>query len=228
MNTSISAIRRMSMLFVAVAVSLTSVSFAAGNSPKNSANARAFFKDDPAGVFDILPQNCRLDMLDYYDNNMIKDVSNAFDETSKLLVATDTLVKVELSPRTTVEVWAPQPMKSDMIVVNYTYMIPAADGNIKIFTPDGTEKSGTWRAPDVNDFIVKLEKNSKLSKSDIIDIADFPVIYYTINPRKKSLTAHLNLKQHMSKQEYGRISPYLRDSVVYTAKTGKFSFAKSK
>ncbi|MDE6715565.1 MAG: DUF3256 family protein, partial [Muribaculaceae bacterium] len=177
--------------------------------------------------FDLIPKSQRLDMLDYFDSNMMKDVRNAFDGQSQLLAASKDYLKVVLSPSVTVELWVPE--KSAMIIANYTYKIPATDGNIKVFMPSGKPLKSNWNPAGVENFILKTNKNGDgLTKSEILAMADFPVIYYTLNPETATITAHLNIKEQLSEEQYAKLSPYFKDTVTYKVNPGKGSFSTIK
>ncbi|MCH5215482.1 MAG: DUF3256 family protein [Muribaculaceae bacterium] len=189
------------------------------------ADTRAFFKEDPAGIFDLIPKLQRLDMLDYFDSNIDKEVENALNGKSKLLAATTEYVCVKISKGVTIELWAPQPEQSSMIIANFTYSIPTSDGNIKVFSANGYPLNSNWKPSTIEDFMLKIEKNSSLSKADVIALADIPIVYYTINRNENTITAHLNIKEYLSAEDYDQISSYFKNSITYKVKPAKNVFS---
>lgn len=217
---------RIAIIIIALLLGIN-LSCLADKSNSQSANAREFFKEDPAGIFDLIPKSQRLDMLDYFDSNMAKEVNNAFDGQSRLYAASADYLKVALSPAVTVELWVPE--NSSMIIANYTYQIPATDGNIKVYSPSGLPIKSNWKSAGVADFILKTnKKDSSLTKSEILALADFPVIYYTLNPETASITAHLNIKEQLSEEDYNKLAPYFKDTITYKVNPRKGSFSTAK
>ena len=112
-----------------------------------------------------------------------------------------------------------------MIIANFTYSIPASDGNIKVFSANGYPLNSNWKPSTIEDFMLKIEKNSSLSKADVIALADIPIVYYTINRNENTITAHLNIKEYLSAEDYDQISSYFKDSITYKVKPAKNVFS---
>lgn len=219
---------RIAIIVIALLFGINLCASAADGNKSQKVNVREFFKEDPAGIFDLIPKSQRLDMLDYFDSNMTKDVDNAFDGQSRLTAATHDYLCVMLSPGVTVELWVPKPVaKSPVIIANYTYKIPATDGNIKVYGADGSLAKTNWKPTDANDFLLKTDKVGKMTKSDILAIADFPLVFYTIDRASGTVTAHQNIKEQLSAEDYGKVAPYFRDSISFKVKpNGSFSTIK--
>lgn len=103
-------------------------------------NMREVFKQMPDSLLPQLTQNNRLDLIDFIDSNMKADVTNKFDEHTKLNKLTDRYIELEVSKALTMELFLvksskPLPDSSTYVVamVN-TYNSPRGESTLKLYT----------------------------------------------------------------------------------------------
>ena len=73
-----------------------------------------------------------------------------------------------------------------------------------------------FKAPTMNDFIV-IPKGDKTKKKTILEAIEFPIIYYSLN-NDGTITARHSLKEYMSKEDFDKIAPYLKDEIIVNIK----------
>lgn len=187
--------------------------------PIGARSIRDFFLTESGDVFKALPSNRRADMLAYYDVGRLMPTTGNFGEKATLEKVTDSYLKVTTSEASDVQMKLLKSGRDTMILVINTVKIPACDSRIRLFTKDWKELSPTKaiKQPKMEDFIA-IPKGSKVKKADILGQIRFPIISYTADSVSNVITAHQELKDFMSKEDYRLIEPFLKKELVLKLK----------
>lgn len=187
-----------------------------------------FFISEPGYVLQLLSQRTKLDMIDYLNEDRMVDVKNNLDEISHFNKVTDNYMSVQTTTGSTVELLLMPISRRDSIIIAVTTVeLPAKDSRIQFFTTNWEKYRDNVliKTPTMKDFIA-IPKGDKTKKETILDMIEFPIISYSINPENNTITARHGLKEYMSKEDYEKISPYLKDSIELKYKAGKFTSEK--
>lgn len=187
------------------------------------------FLSEPGYLMPLMSKNTKMDMVDYLNVGQMAEVNNALGKGSHFNKVTDNYMSVHISNSSTVELLLMPVSKRDTIVVAVTtFTLPAKDSRIEFFTTDWKRYVRTesfMKEPTMKDF-VSIPKGDKTKKETVLAAIDFPVIQYHINPDNNTIIATHSLKEYMSKDDYEKIAPYLRESLEYKFKNGVFSTSK--
>lgn len=182
---------------------------------------RDFFVSEPGVVFNILPQSTRMDMLDYYDAGQNISVKNSLDGNNTHFISVgDNHISVEISDCNTKELLLVPISKNDSIIVAInTVTLPAKDSQIAIYDTnwDKLEAEKYFKHTTIADF-VSIPKGDKTKKQTIADSIEITLINYSIDAETGNIVARHGYAEFMSKEDYQKIAPYLRDSITYTKK----------
>lgn len=183
------------------------------------------FVSEPGRLMPLLSQSTKMDMIDYLEAGRMAEVNNALGKGTHFINVTDNYMSIQMSKSSTVELLLMPISKKDSVIVAITTIaLPAKDSRIEFYTTDWGKYKHNKRfikEPAMKDFI-SIPKGDKTKKETILSAIDFPIIQYTINPDNHTIVARHGLEEYMSKEDYKKIKPYLRDSISYTRKAGSF------
>ena len=117
-----------------------------------------------------------------------------------------------------------------VVAVVRTALLPAPDSQIAFYDPNWNllSKTKIFEEPALDDFIVP--GTDKDAVATINDIVKFPIISYDIaaDDASTTITAHLNLEQFLSADDWAKVKPYLRQSLTYRrqGRSTKFKLQK--
>lgn len=202
-----------------MAVILTAIVPAFGEKEvPDSVTAGDVFVNLPLKTLDILKKSTRLDMLDYYAADSIYKAVNGMEGISELVKVTPKFLDVRITPVTTMQigVFEKSGKKSPVAIVAYTIESErqAADTDITFLDRDMNElpREKYLEYPDIIDFFNVHEKSDK---EMIEDLVPFPTIKFTMNPVNKDLTAVLTVGEFMGRENYDKIKPLMKPSLLF-------------
>ena len=110
-----------------------------------------------------------------------------------------------------------------------TALLPAPDSQIAFYDPNWNllSKTKIFEEPALDDFIVPGA--DKDAVATINDIVKFPIISYEIaDADATTITAHLNLEQFLSADDWAKVKTHLRTTLTYSRKgrSAKFKLQK--
>jgi hypothetical protein len=184
-------------------------------------NARTisdFFIDEPGHILPLLDKRVKMDMIDYENEGIKKEFNNAFGEGSHITSMSDSHISVKVSNSSSVEMLLIPCKKDSVILTISTFAIPAKDSRVECFNTSWgkIDSKKYFKAPTMNDFIV-IPKGDKTKKKTILEAIEFPIIYYSLN-NDGTITARHSLKEYMSKEDFDKIAPYLKDEIIVNIK----------
>ena len=168
------------------------------------------FASAPASVFPLLDRNARLDMLDYYNNNMT---------TPTAMTPSD--ITVRLTDSSTAQLVLLDAGSDTIMALISTVATPGLDSSISFY-------DSAWRPLDTAAYFTKPGWKDWLNPggdlATVTAMTPFMLASYVYDPATSSLTLTNNLGKFMDPDLYETISPSLRPTLTYTW-TGK-KFAK--
>ena len=195
--------------------------------PSFGRTAKEYFASDTTvTVFPMLPQNLRLDMLDYYNAGKSKETQNIFGGMSVLEKATSQYLKLKSSEVSAVEVWMPDTVTAKpLYIVNNTFLTPVADGYISVYDHQMQKVDKVFKMPEAKDFI-RIPKKDKKKVQDVVDMIDMLFLSFEIDPESGMITATQNLDTFLVPEEYKPLKPYLLKSIRYRWTGKKYKLVK--
>lgn len=179
------------------------------------------FASAPASVFPLLDRNARLDMLDYYNNNMTTPTANNLDGRSAITSMTPSDITVRLTDSSTAQLVLLNAGSDTIMAVISTVATPGLDSSISFY-------DSAWRPLDTAAYFTKPGWKDWLNPggdlATVTAMTPFMLASYVYDPATSSLTLTNNLGKFMDPDLYETISPSLRPTLTYTW-TGK-KFAK--
>ena len=193
---------------------------------------RDLFASEPNNIFMLLSNRTRLDMLDYYDSGQKVAASNRLsgnDTSSQLIDVTENSISLQLTDATRIDMLLYKQGNDSVVAVVRTALLPAADSQIAFYDPNWNllSKTKIFEEPALDDFIVP--GTDKDAVATINDIVKFPIISYEIaDADATTITAHLNLEQFLSADDWAKVKTHLRTTLTYSRKgrSAKFKLQK--
>lgn len=194
--------------------------------PRGRMNAMEAFTKLPPSVLEMIGKSQRLDMLDYYAADSIAHVRNAHGGESYLISADSTKVEVQVTPASKLSVMVLPWRSSQLIATCYTIgdSIEAQDSWLRFFDTDFREIPSTKfiPLPQIEDFFNVSGKERKKLEKDIDTYVPFPVFLMEFPSSEPVLSISLEIKKLISKEEYDKIAPALKDEIQYRWTGSKF------
>ncbi len=183
-----------------------------------------FFISEPGYLFPLVSTSTRMDLVDYYNEGRLVDVKNNISDGTHFNEVKPNYISVQVSSSSKVDLFMIKDKNDTLIVAVSTYDLPAKDSKIEFFNTkwEKLDNKSKIKVLEMKDFI-SIPKNDKTKKETVLDVIDFPIISYTINPEDNTITAKQGLKDYMSNEDYKQFGAYLNDSITLVFKNGKFT-----
>ena len=172
--------------------------------------AKTVFVNIPDSLCPLLSSVNRADCIDFIESKMKAQVTNRFGGKSEMTELSPDYVSMQMSDASNCAV--------------STVCAPACDSHIRFYTTDWKELPTTDFLPSVpqmNDFFT----SSDSTDYDFIDArlqADMTLMQAELSKENGTLTFTLTTPEYMEKETAEKLKPFLRRSIVYTWKDGKF------
>ena len=192
-----------------------------------------FFANDIKGVYTVftITPSMRLDLMDYYKANYnYVDGVDVYNGRVLLDTISDNYMHFASSEATTT-LWLAdtKAKRSKAIVMSIitidkpykTSLLQFCNGEME----DAFKKydNGKFiKEPTIDDFIITTNDGQGLDRQEIKDIIDVPYIEYEFNPSTLTLSARQCVEQTLTKEDWEKISKYLRGEILYQWKGNKF------
>lgn len=179
-----------------------------------------FFTTMPNYIFPYLSTNNLKDLVDLQKSGKTPKVENLLKGTSELTEISDDYISLKTSANSTAEMkLLPANDSVTIIALIKTVNGGASDSQIYFY-------SATWHRlvrdsifpkPEAAWFLAKPNTDTTLFKS-----IDIEFITYKFNAKTKDLVVSHDFKNHMSTDDFQKISPFLKPSVTLRWENGKF------
>lgn len=189
-----------------------------------SRTIKDFFISEPNDIFLVVNKNARLGLLDYYAGGRIVSAQNALGDDTQLIDISNNYLSIQLSESSTVEMQLIFPSRNDtVIVVNKIIYTPVPDSKLMFFNKNWEKLNNKnfIKEPTMESFII-IPPSSDKKEKDILDMIEFPLISYSINPYKNTIVASHGLKEYLTTSEYNKIDTYLKNNIEFILKGKKY------
>lgn len=131
------------------------------------------FKNMPPEVFNLLPRNTRLDMVDYFEAGLSTPSRNVFGGDSRILSASPGKVDVLMGQESVLTIALVPQGRDTLVAVIETVKTPVSDSSLRLYRPRTEEWTQiSTPMPGVADFLTTEGRKAGLRE------ADFPPMFF--------------------------------------------------
>lgn len=143
-----------------------------------SQTMKEIFATLPDSILPTLTSNDRLDCIDFIENNMTTEVNNALKGKTRLTALTDNLAKIQVSSLTEMQICKLATIDGYIICLIHSSDVGGWDSTIRFYDSawKPLDASKYIDTPTTRDFIPQPADMDDLEYSNIINLADFPLI----------------------------------------------------
>ena len=175
-------------------------------------NAADAFSTAPTGIFPLLDQNTRLDMVDYYNSGLATPSANRLQGRSAITSLTPATITVKITDSSSAQIALLPAGRDTIFAVISTVATPGLDSTIKFYdsnwAPLPTDRHFT--APGWNDWMTPGHDITEITAH-----TPFMLASYFIDTDAGTLTATNNLATFLDEDTYKTLSPALRPTLTY-------------
>lgn len=183
------------------------------------------FKSAPAGVFPMIDESARLDMIDYYNSPTNVGATNVFSGRSRITEIVPGSMRIAMTSASRYQL-VELPVAADTLVaVITTILTPAPDSKIAVYGSDWTiiPTEKVFKTPEMKDWLTDIgKKNKKVVES----LVPFMLVGYDFDPSTMTLTLVNNMQSYLSEEVYDKVKPYLHEKLAYRWNGKKFETVK--
>jgi hypothetical protein len=218
--------KRVSLIILMIGWLLSAGSFSiSAKESGDTLTARDALLRMPIANIDILSRSMRLDMLGYYDADSIYKTRNAMDGLSELMPPlSDDYLKVKLTSASTIAIKVLESKSGQIFVSSYTVGSDSnsRDSELSFFDKymRRVKTSKYLKEPELKDFLV--DGLDSKTRETVLDQIPFLTVEYSFRPGEDTLTATLTISGYMGREEFEKVSPYLRKQLQYRWSGNKF------
>ncbi|MBQ8501171.1 MAG: DUF3256 family protein [Bacteroides sp.] len=191
-------------------------------------SAKSCFKNLPDSLAPLLTSVNRADFIDFLESNMKAEVTNRFGGKSEMKMMTDDYILIQPTPQST---WQMKllPLNDSVKVVCTvsTVSAPVSDSRFCFYTTDWQELPLVCHLPSlpgVDDFITQPADTTPLfAYQEARRQADICFLKAELSPTEPVLTFIFTTPDYMEKEAVETLKPYLRRSMKYVWKEGRFT-----
>ena len=170
------------------------------------------FTTAPTGIFPLLDQNTRLDMVDYYNSGLATPSANRLQGRSAITSLTPATSTVKITDSSAAQIALLPAGRDTSYAVISTVATPGLDSTIKFYdsnwAPLPTDRHFT--APGWNDWMTPGHDITEITAH-----TPFMLASYFIDTDAGTLTATNNLATFLDEDTYKTLSPALRPTLTY-------------
>lgn len=179
-----------------------------------------FFTTMPNYIFPYLSSNNLKDLVDLQKAGKTAKVENLLKGTTELKEFTDSYIALKMNSNSTAEMkLLPLNDTIPIIAITKTIAGPASDSHVYFF-------SSTWNRISLDSVFPKPSAKwffeGALTDSALYKSIDIEFITYKLNAKSNDIVISHDFKNHMSNEDYQKISPFLKPSVTLKWGNGKF------
>lgn len=174
--------------------------------------ASDFFAEAPVSVFPLLEPSVRLDMVDYYRNNLSTPSSNNLDGQSVITEMTPKSITVKLTESSACQVALLTAGNDTVVALVSTVAAPALDSSLSFYDTSWRPLKGSPRLdhPGWKQWAV-----SPAAAGELASTVPFMLSAARIDPETLDLTLTSTLDKFLDEDTFKTISPLLRPSLTY-------------
>lgn len=190
-------------------------------------DAKTCFVNMPDSLSPLLTAVNRADCIDFMESKMKAEVTNTFGGKSQMTVLSPDYIRVQMTARS---VWQMKLLAVDdstkVICTVSTVNAPVGDSHIDFYTSQWQPLDRTAYlpvVPDLDDFIKPATGTTDVYQyKDAVRQADMLLMKAELSPKDGRLVFKLTTPGYMDKEAADKLKPFIRPSLVYVWKQGKF------
>ena len=187
---------------------------------------KEIFVHMPDTLSPILTPVNRADCVDFIASNMKARVTNRFNRTSEVKTLTDDYLLAQVTESS---VWEMRrlPLNDSVSVVCWVKTVkgPVEDSSLRFYSTDWKElpvSDFLPQRPGPADFFLQPSAEKADSLNELRRKADITFLKASLSPKENTLSFTYTTPDYMNADDRQQIIPYIRKSVVYEWKDGKF------
>jgi len=175
-------------------------------------DAADIFAEAPVSVFPLLEPTVRLDMIDYYRNNLSTPSANTLDGQSVITEMTPKSVTVKLSESSACQIALLTAGNDTVVALVSTVAAPALDSSVSFYDTSWRPLKGSPRleAPGWKQWAVSTQAAGELAST-----VPFMLSAARIDPETLDLTLTSTLDKFLDEDTFKAVSPLLRPTLTY-------------
>lgn len=190
--------------------------------------ARSAFTSAPPSLLLTLPQNVRLDMLDYYDSGIDRASRSAFGANCRIDSLSDNAMNVSIGHIRNLSLYILGAGGEKPVIMTIDRLLtPAVDSSVSFYNSKW-ERQPTDRIislPTLADWTGKIDKELRERIENAL-----PFVMYDagFDPESSQLTLTLSTDGYVAREDSALVADNLKKKLVYTfnPKQQKFTIAK--
>lgn len=189
--------------------------------------AKNYFKNIPDSLCPLLTAVNRADFIDFLESNMKAEVTNKFGHKSEMTRLSSDYICVQMTPQSSWQMKLLSVNDSTQVICAIsTVCAPACDSDIAFYSTDWKKLlnfSFLPQQPIMHDFMNERPDSVDVYKyQKMISQADMLLMKAELSAEDDNLTFIFTTPQYMEKTVSEKLAPFIKESIVYTWKRGKF------
>lgn len=178
--------------------------------PLQARTAADFFVSAPDEALILIDRNTRMDMLDYFNNNLATSSSNMVGGSARILANQPDLIEMTVGRDSNVKIAVVPELRDTLIAVIETVLTPVPDSYVKFYTRNWYPiKYSTPAMPSAMDFVPK-ELRKEAAKAVMPDVC-FVVADY--NPAERTFKMRNTTPAYYTDRDRPDGLALMRDSI---------------
>lgn len=189
--------------------------------------AKTCFINMPDSLSPLLTSVNREDFIDFLDSKMKAEVTNNFGGKSEMTELASDYLFIKVTPQSS---WQMKLLSlndsTKVICAISTVCAPACDSHIKFYTTAWKELPALHYLPILpvmNDFMIEASDSTNVYEyQEALRQADLLLMKATLSSKDSTLVFTFSTSDYMDKKAAEKLQPFLRPSITYVWKEGKF------
>lgn len=186
-----------------------------------------YFKNIPDSLCPLLTAVNRADFIDFLESNMKAEVTNKFGHKSEMTRLSSDYICVQMTPQSSWQMKLLSVNDSTQVICTIsTACAPACDSDIAFYSTDWKKlpnSSFLPQQPVMHDFMNERPDSVDVYKyQNMISQADMLLMKAEFSAEDDNLIFIFTTPQYMEKTVSEKLASFIKESIVYTWKRGKF------
>lgn len=187
--------------------------------------AADFFVSAPDEALILIDRNTRMDMLDYFNNNLATSSSNMVGGSARILANQPDLIEMTVGRDSNVKIAVVPELRDTIIAVIETVLTPVPDSYVKFYTRNWYPlKYSTPAMPTAMDFVPAAQR--KEAKRTVMPDVCFVVADY--NPESRTFTMRNTTASYYTEEDRPEGLALMRPSIEMVFGGRKFVEVKTR
>ncbi len=179
----------------------------------------------PDSLIPTLETNRRMDLIDLFHAKQTANATNRLGGTSTLTLLQDSLLSLDLSAQSRLEMrLLPYQKGETILALIHTVCAPACDSRIDFYTTHWEERpvSKHIRHIDLDEFLQFPDTLPLAQQKELRQLVGIRLLEYTFTP-EGNLQVSPSWQKYLDEESFKLIQPYLRDHIILRWNGKKFT-----